>query len=69
MIYNEGGDPFTVTNLADWSRGDWKVLARSWFGTGRDSCGLATWQTACADAGARIEIAARSMAVLVSDND
>jgi pullulanase/glycogen debranching enzyme len=69
VIYNEGWDPFTVTNLADWSRGDWKVLARSWFGSEHDSCELATWQTACADAGARIEIAGRSMAVLVSDND
>jgi len=69
VVYNEGPEPFTVANLADWSRGDWKVLARSWFGDDHDFCGLADWQTACPDAGAAIQVKGRSLAVLLSDND
>jgi isoamylase len=68
-IYNESPEPFTVTNLDDWSHGDWRVLARSWFGAGSDSCNPTRWQTACPAAGTRIEVKGRSMAVLVSDND
>ena len=48
---------------------DWRVLVRSWFGAGDDSCELRAWQTACPDVTDRIEIKGRSMAVLVSDND
>ena len=56
VIYNEGWEPFTVTNLSDWSPGDWRVLARSWLGAERDGCELATWQTTCPAAGDRIEL-------------
>jgi isoamylase len=69
VIYNEHWDPFRVTNLKDWSRGDWKVLGRSWFGDGADFCGPADWQTKCPDAGNEIEVKGRSMAILVSGND
>ena len=69
VVYNESPEPLAVTNLNDWSHGDWKVLMRSWFGAGDDSCELSAWQTACPDVTDRIEIKGRSMAVLVSDND
>ena len=69
VVYNESPEPLAVTNLNDWSHGDWKVLVRSWFGAGDDSCELSAWQTACPDVTDRIEIKGRSMAVLVSDND
>ena len=69
VVYNESPEPLAVTNLNDWSHGDWKVLVRSWFGAGDDSCELRAWQTACPDVTDRIEIKGRSMAVLVSDND
>jgi len=69
IIYNEHWDRFTVTNLRDWSRGDWKILAKSWYGDDADFCGSADWQTACPEAGGPITIKGRSMAILVSDND
>ena len=69
VVYNESPEPLAVTNLNDWSHGDWQVLARSWFGAGDDSCELGAWQTACPDVADRIEIKGRSMAILVSDND
>jgi hypothetical protein len=69
VIYNEHWDPFRVTNLRDWSHGDWKVLARSWFGDGADFCGPIGWETKCPDAGNEIEVKGRSMAILVSGND
>jgi len=34
VIYNESWSPFSVTNLGDWSRRPWKVLARSWLPRG-----------------------------------
>jgi pullulanase/glycogen debranching enzyme len=69
LIYNESPEPFTVTNLGDWSHGNWHVLARSWFGPGADTCAPAAWESSCPEAGAKIEIQGRSMAILVSDND
>jgi isoamylase len=69
VVYNEHWDPFTLTNLGDWSRGNWKVLARSWFGDEADLCGPADWEMSCPDAGSSIEVKGRSMAILVSDND
>jgi glycogen operon protein len=69
VVYNEHWEPFEVDNLANWSNGRWKILARSWFGVQPDRCGLATWRTNCPDAGERIQVKGRSMAVLVSDND
>jgi hypothetical protein len=69
VIYNEHWDPFAVTDLADWSRGNWKILARSWFGDGVDLCGPADWATGCPDAGGAIEVKERSMEILISDND
>ena len=68
VVYNEHWEPFTVGNLGDWSRGDWKILARSWFADDADLCGPAAWQS-CADAADGIEVKGRSMAILVSDND
>jgi isoamylase len=68
VVYNEHWDPFTIGNVADWSQGDWKILARSWFGDDADLCGPADWQT-CPDAAGAIEVKGRSMAILISDND
>jgi len=62
-------ETFAVENLANWSKGNWKVLARSWLGDQSDRCGPADWQTNCPDAGGRIEVKGRSMAVLISNND
>ncbi len=69
VIYNEHWDAFNVDNLSAWSKGDWKVLARSWFGDDQDTCDVSQWQTACPDAGNQIQVKGRSMAILVSDND
>jgi isoamylase len=69
VVYNEHWEPFTVTNLGDWSRGNWQVLARSWFGDEADLCGPADWQTSCPDAGSELEVKGRSIAILISDND
>jgi pullulanase/glycogen debranching enzyme len=69
VIYNEHWEPFSVSNLADWSKGNWKVLARSWLGDGEDSCSLRDWQAKCPDAGSRLEVKGRSMAILISDNN
>jgi hypothetical protein len=48
VVYNEHWEPFTVTNLSDWSRGNWKVLARSWFGDRRTSAARRTGRRASA---------------------
>ncbi|WP_428262617.1 alpha-amylase family glycosyl hydrolase [Haliangium sp.] len=69
VIYNEHWEPFTVSNLGDWSRGDWRILARSWFGDDADTCPLQAWESECPTAGAAIEVKGRSMAILISDND
>jgi hypothetical protein len=69
VIYNEHWDPFKVTNLLDWSQGDWKILARSWFGDDAHLCGPDNWQVSCPDAGDALEVKGRSMAILISDND
>lgn len=69
VIYNESFQPVTIGNLADWSSGDWKVLARSWFGDAHDTAALDTWQTTAPDAGSAIDVNGRSMAILISDND
>jgi glycogen operon protein len=69
VVYNESPDPFTVNNLADWSQGDWKVLARSWFGDDADFAGLDQWESNAPDAGRTLEVKGRSMAILISDND
>ena len=69
VIYNEHWEAFAVENLATWSKGNWKILARSWLGDQADLCGLADWQTNCPDAEGRIEVKGRSMAILISNND
>ena len=66
VIYNENWESFVIDNLSAWTSGDWKILARSWFGRGADTCDLATWQTSCPDTGGRLEVKGRSMAVLIS---
>ena len=67
VIYNEGWEPFKVDNLSHWSRGNWKILARSWHGPGQDMC-RGKWKQ-CPAAGSAVTVAGRSMAILVSDND
>nr|VFK26773.1 MAG: glycogen operon protein [Candidatus Kentron sp. MB]VFK33566.1 MAG: glycogen operon protein [Candidatus Kentron sp. MB]VFK76690.1 MAG: glycogen operon protein [Candidatus Kentron sp. MB] len=69
VIYNENHQPFTVNNLSSWSRGDWQILARSWFGAGFDFGDLDNWQSRCPVINDAIEIQGRSMAILISDND
>jgi isoamylase len=69
VVYNEDSGPFSLGNLGDWSRGDWKVLARSWFGQEAHLCVPADWETACPDAGPSLEVKGRSMAILISGND
>jgi Phage integrase family len=68
-VYNESWEAFNVDNRGDWSQGNWKVLARSWFGDAHDTCDLDTWQVSCPDAGGQLEVKGRSMAVLISNND
>ncbi len=68
VIYNEHWDNFSVSNLGDWSQGNWKVLARSWYGDGFDFGDLDNWQSNL-DAGPGIEVKGRSITILISDND
>jgi hypothetical protein len=68
VIYNENSVPFNVDNLRDWSKGNWKILARSWYGDGFDFSDIDNWENACPDAGSSIEIKGWSMAILISDN-
>jgi len=65
VIYNESWSPFSVTNLGDWSRRPWKVLARSWLPRGADFCGLPDW-TACPDAGSTFTVHGRAIAILAA---
>lgn len=69
VIYNEHFEDLTVNNLSDWSQGDWKILARSWFGEDADVCELSHWESQCDPAEREITIKGRSMAILLSDND
>jgi glycogen operon protein len=70
VVYNEHWEPFTVSNLGDWSQGDWRAVARSWFGGDAHLCDLDDWQASCPEAeNGGIEMKGRSLAVLVSDND
>ena len=68
VIYNESPQPLNVSNLADWSQGDWKILARSWFGDEFDFADVDQWESAD-NAGPAIEVKGRSVAILISDND
>jgi isoamylase len=65
VIYNENWAPFTVTNLGDWSRQPWKVIARSWEPRGQDLCTLSDW-TACPNAGQSFAVEGRSMTILAA---
>ncbi len=69
VIYNEAPAQLTVGNLADWSQGDWRILARSWFGDDHDLADLPNWQTEAPAAGSSFNVKGRSLAVLISDND
>jgi glycogen operon protein len=69
VAYNESDTPFTVNNLNDWSQGDWKILARSWFGDNLDFGDLDAWPTQAPNAGLSLELQGRSLAILISDND
>jgi isoamylase len=68
-IYNEHFMPFTVHNLADWSQGDWRILARSWLDDDNDFCDLEHWQEQCPQAGSALTVEGRSVVILISDND
>jgi isoamylase len=65
VIYNENWAPFTVTNLGDWSRQPWKVIARSWEPRGEDLCPTSDWAS-CPSAGPSFAVEGRSMAVLAA---
>jgi isoamylase len=65
VIYNENWAPFTVTNLGDWSRQPWKVIARSWEPRGENLCLMSDW-AACPKAGPSFAVEGRSMAVLAA---
>lgn len=69
VIYNEDWNDLTLTNLKDWSLGDWKIIARSWLDDDSDFCNIDNWETECKDAGDSLTIEGRSMAILISDND
>lgn len=69
VIYNEHWEPLTVANLGNWSQGDWKILARSWFGDDHDFCDFDQWETECVDAGGSVTVKGRSVAILLSSND
>ncbi|MBU0970370.1 MAG: hypothetical protein KKC20_06965 [Proteobacteria bacterium] len=69
VIYNEDWNSFYLGTLGDWSNGDWKILARSWYGDDFDFVPPASWEQKAPDAGAGVEIKGRSMAILISDND
>lgn len=69
VIYNEDWKSFRLSTLGSWSNGDWKILARSWYGDDDDFVSPASWETNAPDAGESIEVKGRSMAILVSDND
>ena len=68
VICNESDRAFSANNLKDWSQGDWKILARSWFGDEFDFGSLEDLDR-LPDAGSSIEVKGRSMALLISDND
>jgi hypothetical protein len=68
VAYNENWEPFKLTNLRDWPSGAWKILARSWLSDGQDLCKSVDWST-CPDAAGELEIAGRSMALLISPNN
>lgn len=69
VVYNENWENVELTNLRNWSQGDWKVLARSWFGGDSDFCKIDSWETDCPDAGDSISVKGRSMVILISNND
>lgn len=68
VLYNESWNNMTCNNLQKWSQGDWKILARSWYGAGDDFGNLSNWSNN-ESAGSSITIKGRSMAILISDND
>lgn len=69
VVYNERWEPFTVNNLGDWSQGNWRILGRSWLGSGQQLCRPDNWQKSCPEAGDLITVAGRSLAILISDNN
>lgn len=69
VIYNARWEALTVTNLKDWSAGNWKILGRSWGEGETDFCDIDRWETTCENAGESITVKARSMAILISDNN
>jgi len=68
-LYNEDWNQWSVTNLGDWSNGDWRLLASSWETDGRDFCPLSTWQHDCPTVGQSLMLPGRAMAILISTND
>ena len=68
VIYNESWKNMTVNNVGNWSQGNWKILARSWYGAGSDFGKLDHWESN-PDAGKAVTVKARSLAILISDNN
>lgn len=68
VVYNESWNDMTVNTIGNWSSGNWKVLGRSWYGEKADFGSVSNWQS-CPDAGSSLLVKARSMAILVSDNN
>ncbi len=70
VVYNEHWETFRLDTLGQWSRGDWKIIARSWYGDDYDFVeNMSSWETRAPDAGTSVDIEGRSMAVLLSSND
>ena len=67
VIYNENWEDFTVNNLKNWSKGNWKILARSWQKED-DFSSLQKWENQ-QDLGDDFTVKGRSMAILISDNN
>ncbi len=68
VVYNEHWNDMAVNNIGSWSQGNWKVLARSWYGDNDDFGNLSNWSSN-PDAGNTITVKGRSMAILISDNN
>ena len=69
VLYNEHWDSATFSGLQGWSQGNWKILARSWYGGGDDFASLDNWQSNPAVGGDSLVVKGRSMAILISDNN
>jgi len=68
VIYNEHWNDMTISNINQYSQGNWKILARSWYGKGNDFGSLSNWSNN-ETANSSFFVKGRSMAILISDNN